>query len=121
MKIRTGFVSNSSSSSFLIYGIYGDSEELLKDSPRIEDEDEDEDGNNWDGLYDKLDALLNDTGLECHFVTYDDGSVYVGASWDTVGDNETGLQFKSRVEAKIKELFGDKLKCSTFEEAWRDG
>jgi hypothetical protein len=43
---------------------------------------------------------------------------FFGASWDKVGDNETGLQFKTRIEEKLKAAFGSEVRCSTHSEAW---
>jgi hypothetical protein len=51
----------------------------------------------------------------------DSESCYVGRSWDTIKDDETGAEFKKSVEAKIAEIVGKEVKCSTMEEAWRDG
>lgn len=108
MKIRNGFVSNSSSSSFLIYGIYlDDSSELLRlhnegrpDEEKVEDR--------WN-LYSK--------GLEIENMDY--GGTYVGLSWDSVKNDETGKEFKERAEKLIKELLpGYTGKFGTHEEAW---
>ena len=103
MKVRMGFVSNSSSSSFLIYGV------------RIEDK-----------AYAKLEdkKLPDGIGLECP--PEDDGG-YIGASWDSIKDDETGKQFKDRVAAAIAEIFKqngvdmEKFECGTHQEAWYDG
>jgi len=104
MKIRTGFVSNSSSSSFLIYGVFLESEQAER-------------------LQDKIDSLWKEKcGLEDHSPEYADG-VYVGMSWDSIRDDETGAQFKARVET----LLDDKLEsgigamATTHSEAWYNG
>lgn len=96
MKIRNGFVSNSSTSSFLIYGIC------------IE-----EDGElNYDDIYD----IAEKNNLRCYHL-YD--SFYIGKSWSKVKDNQTGLQFKESITEKIKKAFPDyKGKLETFEQAW---
>jgi hypothetical protein len=43
---------------------------------------------------------------------------FFGASWNEVGDNETGLQFKTRIEEKLKAAFGPEVRCSTHSETW---
>jgi hypothetical protein len=43
---------------------------------------------------------------------------FIGIPWRNIKDDETGAEFKARIEAKMKELFGDDVKCGTHEEAW---
>lgn len=116
MKLRYGFVSNSSSQSFLIWGIQVDD---LKELPAFASETEDDDDEYGD-RYDEADRVLAKLGLEMH--SPDCSGYYIGASWAKVKDNETGAQFKERVKALIAKATGlANPKCSTHEEAWRDG
>lgn len=110
MKIRTGFVSNSSSSSFAIFGIEESSSTLaeylaamsvkpvLPEGVEPEDVEEDE----IDSY--QVKELIEEKGLAC----YDDdsGTLYVGLDFDSLGDDETKNQFKARIAAKLKEIFG---------------
>jgi hypothetical protein len=48
-------------------------------------------------------------------------TIYLGLSWDEVKDDETGLQFKNKIEFEIEKLIGKKVKCATHSEAWYDG
>jgi hypothetical protein len=131
MKIRTGFVSNSSSSSFLIYGAelgYRPSEEKLKTvlnklldgkpllgwKDRVIDVDE-------LGGYELCDHIAGKLGLSSHGNS--DYGFYIGASWDTIKDDETGAQFKARVETALKKAFGDdeSILLGTHEALWYDG
>jgi hypothetical protein len=124
MKIRLGHVSNSSSSSFLIYGVSGiGRDELSAAVTRLGLEvDTDVDA------YELVNALEgyanNDTELKGlqFWDPGDDGEYYIGLTWDDVGDSETGKQFKTRAENALKKLLGSETEgFDTLREAWRDG
>ena len=120
MKVRNGFVSNSSTSSFLIYGVSIEEDKLkqaLLDVGVLKDEEKDEDGIDFYGV---LDEATKGTNLEYHRPEGDD-SFYVGTSWSSVGEDQTGKQFKEQVEEELKKKLGITVKCGTHEYAWRDG
>jgi len=98
MKIRKGFVSNSSSTSFCIYGIHI--------------------YNPTNDLYEEAEGL----GL---FVRGDQGGdgLYIGKSWTHIGNDETGRQFKEAAQETVNKLsISDKQKsCRTIQEGWFDG
>ena len=111
MKTRNGFVSNSSSSSFCIYGTYVESKHF-EDVGKPADMD----------VYEWAESLGTD-GIEVHGGGYDgyDYGFYLGRSWDRIGDDETGAEFKKSVRDAIEKILGKPFDCSTCEEAWYDG
>jgi hypothetical protein len=135
MKVRSGFVSNSSSSSFLIYGITVEQDDLAKvvkaacDAGDVKDYD----GNvkTWDEAQEEAEQLYGlaemlpipkGSDIETHTPSYYD-QAFIGASWDSVKDDETGKEFKARVLKSLKTI-GFDVKAAdlgTHSEAWRDG
>ena len=120
MKIRTGFVSNSSSSSFLIWGVRVDSGEFTKFSAETEDE-EDEENEDPDALYNSVDE-----NGDLMRTAYDNDEVYCGRCPSQCRDDETMGDFKERVQKEVGEIFakykveGADLKFGWLEEAWHD-
>lgn len=125
MKIRNGFVSNSSSSSFIAYGkeVNLTNEEILKAIKKIdkgkykelieEYKEEDWDIDDLDSyeLYEILGDLLEKSIEYC---TNDDGGCYFGIPYENIGDDETGRQFKDRIENALKDLDPEQ-KCGHIE------
>jgi hypothetical protein len=91
MKIRTNFVSNSSSSSFCIVGTTFDSRELKKllDADGILD---------YDQFIDIVEDRLSSLYVVCD---YENETVYVGINMENMRDSETLKDLKNLV---IKEL-----------------
>ena len=101
MKIRHGFVSNSSTTSFCIYGV--------RDNDSIEERDEDE------CLY----KLAENRGLEYHSDPYgSDG--WIGLSFTNMELDETRQQFQDRVDAILKSLGFNCTNAGVHAEEWRD-
>jgi len=94
MKIRTGFVSNSSSSSFCIFGVYENLTEDMIDA--LEDA--------GFSVYDPFDSSEKYAGMDCHKMEMD----------------ETRRQFEDRVTKKLEEL-GYTGPFSNYQEGWYNG
>jgi hypothetical protein len=128
MKIRTGFVSNSSASSFCIFGCCISSDDL-EDPKKLgglehdEDIDEDtEDDELAELLSEKLEATEVPEGVDIERLQYGDGEVYVGMSPWQCRDDETMGEFKLRAKQTVTEFLDQNgvktegLKFSQIEE-----
>ena len=115
MKIRNGFVSNSSSSSFCIFGMYMDTDELIEKMKSVGSLTEEElksleEEGPWyieELLYGKIENVS---------VYQSEGDCWIGRDFTTIGDDETGKQFKDSVENTMETLLGEKVKCEIHEE-----
>jgi hypothetical protein len=113
MKVRLGFVSNSSSCSFLITGIC--LEEITQEQANMVEESAKEQGFKYD------EVKITTGSLEWCGET---GHLYVGLDYSTMKDEETKLEFKARAQ-KICDTVCDKIgvphqKCGQYKDAWRN-
>jgi hypothetical protein len=137
MRIKLDFVTNSSSSSFIVWGVSIDKNNLqnydiLTDKIYNEyllrlraGEDEiltKQEFFEQDDIYEVfkyLNIVLLKYGLS-YAAPYDYEVIYIGIDPFEIEDHETGLEFKERVEKALKAV-GIKEKPRRIEEAWQDG
>lgn len=119
MKIRTGFVSNSSSSSFVVYGVSMDVTDLRNILIKLGEKPEEVE--NW-GSWDCGDALVGHLGKGWAVGGPSDWDErMVGRTYQSMDDDETAKQFKDSVKVKLTELLGKEVQPAHIEEGWYDG
>jgi len=123
MKIKTDFVTNSSSSSFVVVGISMEERELPEDKIiEILEKHGLQIGTQEDLLETCIEDFTKGSDLTYSFGScYDDGPVMVGICYTNMMDDETLAQFKARVKNLIKERFGVSKEPGHIEECWQDG
>jgi len=128
MKFRSGFVSNSSTSSFCIYGAVVDEHDLLDfriviaATKRILNEDKTlktkEDCLDYFGISEVMSGALEGTGLVCKQPD-GEGEVYIGKPWNRIRDNQTGAEFKAEVSKELERVLGKNFECHHHQHSWK--
>lgn len=103
MKIRYDFVSNSSSSSFVLWGISYDTDELAEKLRAAGFVPKESGGEERSAAAD-IDAFLEDNKISYdeYVFGYDDNYIAFGLSPEEMKDNETLKEFKTRVIDRLK-------------------
>ena len=123
MKLRHGFVSNSSSTSFSIYGVcFNNNEDTLQEAmlPEMFDLINSMPApDKWsDEFSDKLEKYFSD--LKLSVVTGQDSEyIYIGREWPD--EDETPRQLKTRIQETLEKVFKPGFAVGGHEESWFDG
>jgi len=110
MKIRAGFVSNSSTTSFVIYGIWIHGDDLinkLKENGLVPEGKEPD-------PYD----ILGEEGITCEFTPSEE--YCVGFNFDEIPDDVVVGEWKKEKTEILKKIFGEETKCSLNVEGFND-
>jgi len=125
MKIRVGFVSNSSSSSFCIYGVFMEEDDVRKHFGFGVNKSVDEDEEGPDANFEESNIWeeLDDSEIPHWAPDGSDGGVFIGLELKECADDETMGGFKYRVFKLINSYASVKIDPSEFkvyEYAWSD-
>lgn len=112
MKIKSDFVTNSSSASFVVIGTHLNPSKITTFKRGDQPED----------IWEVIEPLVKGTDLEwSQGCEYSDGEdVMVGIGYMKMKDDETLGQFKDRSKKQIKDAFGIETDVGHIEECWMD-
>ncbi len=115
MKIKTDFVTNSSSASFVVIGsrieISNVPDSIMNKIQEKEDIEVEDIQYNID-VFTRGTDLISSTGYDY------DGEIMVGIPYYSMKDDETLVEFKSRVKQQVMDSFGIEIEPDHIEECW---
>jgi hypothetical protein len=122
MKIKTDFVTNSSSSSFVVMGIHVDMNKIdLTKMQKIKSKQTFTIEEFMEDPYEYLDPHLKGSDLTwSNGSCYDNEDLMVGICYTNMGEDETLRQFKQRVTDQVKDKLGYEATPVHIEECWMD-
>ena len=124
MKHKLDFVTNSSSTSVVMWGVYLDESEIRDNEilmAKLKELAEKNEISEEDFKEERLPYMVEEllAGFETHS-DYEGDGVYIGKSPFSMEEDETPRQFKEKLEAQLKEI-GISGKVEQIVESWMDG